>query len=608
MSATSVPATRPSRVLLAGFALVALHLGYRAYGFANSWFTIDDFNFISIMRENRPLLDRVFTNYFGHRMPGAFYLSGLNDQLAPWQWWLPASELFVMQALVSIGLLLLLFQHMGGRWGILAPLAIYLFTASSVPPTIWWAAGINLLPLSVALVWSTYFHLWYLRTHRKRHVLAVCIVLAFGLVFNEKTLLTFGALALVSIAWFAEGSTLLSRIKFSFNAYRVGVLSYTLLFITYLGIYLATTSVEGLPKIPVIGRFPIMEVVWNLAFNGYLSALAGGPWTWRHFHNSSAQIAMPGTGAILGAFVLACYILWTTKRAFTGWARALLLPAYFLVANMVLVSYARVAFVGPALTLEYRYQGEMALVTAIGLAAMVMPWRNALAGPTRRHDAPKSFFDQPRLVFALVGAVCISGVWSGTQFIQHWGNYTSQRTYTRAMVEQLKHHPSSDPIADVVVPISLTNSLRYPENLLRKVFVKESRGLTFQRWGIDHLTYPYANGKLAEISVPNVRSALASEARGCGYRIKSGRQIPLDGPVGYAGFWIAMDYQSANGASVVVGAGDQSYVLDLPPGSHTLYAMAGDNFDEVSVALRSSSARMCVTRLVTGPVEIVDLV
>ncbi len=114
MSATSVPATRPSRVLLAGFALVALHLGYRAYGFANSWFTIDDFNFISIMRENRPLLDRVFTNYFGHRMPGAFYLSGLNDQLAPWQWWLPASELFVMQAVVSIGLLLLLFQHMGG--------------------------------------------------------------------------------------------------------------------------------------------------------------------------------------------------------------------------------------------------------------------------------------------------------------------------------------------------------------------------------------------------------------------------------------------------------------------------------------------------------------
>ena len=93
-----------------------------------------------------------------------------------------------------------------GRWcwccstGYLA----YVFT---LPAGLWWAAGINQLPLQIALVFGLHAHLAYLRTGRLRHLVAALAWTTAGLLFYEKTLLLFGVYAIVALGWFCTGAT-----------------------------------------------------------------------------------------------------------------------------------------------------------------------------------------------------------------------------------------------------------------------------------------------------------------------------------------------------------------------------------------------------------------
>ena len=58
----------------------------------------------------------------------------------------------------------------GVRPGIPPPLCVYLFGSISAPVAIWWAAGVNQLPMQAALFWSIACFVPYLRTHRVRHL------------------------------------------------------------------------------------------------------------------------------------------------------------------------------------------------------------------------------------------------------------------------------------------------------------------------------------------------------------------------------------------------------------------------------------------------------
>ena len=105
-------------------------------------------------------------NYGGHLMPGGWLVIKGLSTWAPYHWSAWAGFLVLGQLVASLGMLRLLREHVRRHPLVLVLLAGYCFLIFTLPAGIWFAAGINQLPLQVALVFGLHAHLAYLRTHR----------------------------------------------------------------------------------------------------------------------------------------------------------------------------------------------------------------------------------------------------------------------------------------------------------------------------------------------------------------------------------------------------------------------------------------------------------
>src|SRR3954447_4486228 len=124
---------RDSRLLQVAVVLVVVQLGYRAWATYTSWYTFDDFTFMSKLANEGTSPDVAGQAYAGHVMPAGMYLSWVADHVAPYDFRINATMLVLMQLLASAGALVMLVQLFGVRWGILPPLVLYLFCTISVP-------------------------------------------------------------------------------------------------------------------------------------------------------------------------------------------------------------------------------------------------------------------------------------------------------------------------------------------------------------------------------------------------------------------------------------------------------------------------------------------
>ncbi len=607
-------------IIGAGLALILTQTLYRVWGVFGGWFHIDDFNFISITTNTHPLSKAVMTNYWGHRMPGAFFLSWFNDDAARWNWALPAAELVLLQLLASLGLFAVLIKHFPVRTLTLVPLTFYLFTASTVPPSIWWASAINLLPMSAALIWMLYFHLNYLRGGARRNVFWACGAMLLGLAFSEKSILALLAVGLVTLCWYAEGRTISGRIVDSWRRYRFSVLLYLLVGAAYGAAYWLGGGLTMVTDERISGRFPVFSVIGNMIFRAYVPGLIGGPWRWMYFWDQPHSVADPSTGMMIVAAVAVIWVVWQISRSWTGWRMGLLLPVAFLAANAALVSLGRVIYVGPFLTREYRYQGELALVTALGLAAMMMRWRGALSGPAPRNlvvpearegetaPNPWRLAEHPRAVVGLVAVVSVSALFSGISYTTHWQGFQQGHDYTKRLAKTAAALPPGTAIADVRVSGYLTNAYRYPENTVRHMFRAESKHLAFTKAAVDDLLYPQEDGSLPQITIPVTRQSRPGTSARCPYDVTSPVTIALDGPVAFGGWWLQIDYTASGPSEATVSSGDVTRHVSLPAGTHTAYLAAGDEFRSVGVyAQASQGTKVCVTRVVVGQPEVGDL-
>ncbi|MEZ5192922.1 MAG: hypothetical protein R2734_10680 [Nocardioides sp.] len=220
-------AARPagSPVLRVGVVLIAVQLLLRGWALSGSWFFFDDLAFMSAGM-NDPLDQHFVTRvYAGHVMPGGWLVVKWLATAAPYQWPAWAAVLLGLQAVAGLGMLRLLRSMFGESQLVLALLAGYLFYVFTLPAGLWFAAGINQLPLQVALVFGLHAHLAYLRTRRWQHVAATLAWTAFGLAFYEKAALLFLIYAIVALGWFARG-TLAARAGELWSGRRPGILAH----------------------------------------------------------------------------------------------------------------------------------------------------------------------------------------------------------------------------------------------------------------------------------------------------------------------------------------------------------------------------------------------
>ena len=123
------------------------------------------------------------------------------------------------------------------------------------------------------------------------------------------------------------------------------------------------------------GQDGLADVFSNMVFHAYLPSLLGGPLTW----SALDQFSLPDVGTLV--MVASVALVGLVVREISRRRRrgpALWLPTFFLGLNIMLVFTGRASFVGPLIALDFRYQGELAAVTAIALACATMPIRGAV--------------------------------------------------------------------------------------------------------------------------------------------------------------------------------------------------------------------------------------
>lgn len=600
-ASTGSPTAR--RTVWVAVALVGVQLGFRAWVTWSSWFTGDDFVFIARMTNEGTSLRTALEPHGGHLMPAGLYLSWLSDAIAPYDYRFNALVLLGLQAIADIGLVVLLVRLFGARPGILPPLALYLFTVFTVPLAVWWAAGINQFALHAALFWGLVALVAHLRSRGWGSLLGAAAAVLVGLAFYEKTILVLVAYAIVALAYFATGS-LGERIRHLWDTYRAGVLVLGGLGVAYVGLY-AQSGLNFSPR--GAGGDPLGEVISNMTVQSAIPGLVGGPLGWA----DAEPGALPAVGNLMALASVVVVVLVGREihlgrlHSLRAWA----LPAFFLVADVLLVTAARASLVGPRVALDYRYAAELGAATALGLALATMPVIGALESSTPRGtgEAPGPqgrLLGHPDRILALSALVAVLGLVSSVQYAHRWQDNLRGKEWFDHLLPTLEGSSTPVPVVDAAVPDYIVSPLEGPDNLLSHLLVSLREDVAFPDVATDELLIADSSGRLRPVGVPPTRSAPPGPQAGCGYAV-SGQNvsIPLDGPISYEGFWVRIGYLSSGRSPVVVSAGDTSYSTVLLPGVHALYVRGGGKFESVTISRLSAGVTMCTDDVHVGKPE-----
>jgi hypothetical protein len=505
-----------------------------------------------------------------------------------------------MQAAAGVGMLRLLLSMFGPRPFVLVLLTGYLSFVFTLSAGIWFAAGINQLPMQIALVYGLHAHLGYLR-HRRTGSLVVCLAwTVFGLLFYEKTVLLLGVYALVTIGWFSHGRTP-QRLRHVWDHYRLAVLTHTALGVVYLAAYVHW----GLDFSPGNSNSqPWSPLAFNLVGVATAPALIGGPFRWQplavgSFADPSGIVMAASWALVIGVGLYAYRTRTRTKRAWS-------LLGFTLFCNVVLLASARANIVGPDIAREYRYQTESAAMFVLGLGLAFLPLVGARESAQRREDVPLTY-EAPRLVAAATVAIAVAAGYSTVRYVDLWQDRNPSRAYFASVRHELRATAAADghpvPLVDVGIPQTLLWSYRHPENYYSHVFRDLDRYTSYPQEAVDDLHMFDDSGRLAAVDVPPTRSS--EPAAGCGYRLTDDTtEVPLDGPVFGDGWWIRFDYDATAATSLHVVVGDLEHDLDLPEGHHTVYVTAEGDFDSVILSGYDPGAGGCVSSLRLGLPEL----
>jgi hypothetical protein len=576
-----------------GLLVIVLGLAFRLWALAGSWFYFDDLAFLSAGTNDPLSWGFVGRVYAGHVMPAGWLVVKALATWAPYRWPVWAAVLLALQALASWGMLRLLRSMFGETRAVLVLLTAYVFYIFTVPAGIWFAAGINQLPLQVALAFGLHAHLDYLRTRRTRSLVVTLLWTVASLAFYEKSMILFGLYALLALGWFSRGK-LGERIGWVWARYRPGVVAHGVVAVAYLAVYSQVGLQFGSQQ--PSGNL-LSSVAYRLVGVAFSTGAVGGPFEW---HAVSANaLADPSDLISLGSWVAVGSLIWYAASTRTRSRRAWSLIAFTLAANVYLLSSARANLVGADIGLEYRYQTESAAVFVIAVGLAFLPLIGAVEVNTLREgvDRPHENLRTIRLVtIAVVAASMISTL----AYVRNWQDNNVTKPYfdqVRSTADEVAQQPV--PLVDLPLPQNLIWAFGYPENTDSHIFRTLDGRVTYPDRSIDALYVLDDSGRVVPAQIPPTRAMVGGA--GCGYVLRrTATSIPLNGPVIGGGWWIRMTYGAPRAFRARIALDDRSFTMRLPRGDHTAYFRADGPFSSVLVDNDRAGRGACVTSLALG--------
>lgn len=580
-------------VLSAAGLLVLAQLGLRAWALYGSWFYLDDYNLLLDAQGKHVDGAYLLEPYNSHLMPAGRLLAWVVESSGSLDWPVAATIVLVLQATAGAAAVWMLTTLFGVRWGVLGPLALYLFSPMTVPAMMWWTAALNQVFLQTTFFLATGAAVRYLRSQRQVWMLATMASVALGLLFYVKALLLGPVLAFLALVYFTEGRPL-ARLRQAVRLYWPAVLAGGAVLGTYLLYYVRNVSEPFTGTTAgLVGR--LADAMIGTAFG---AALLGGPWRWESTAPPNAFADPPAWTVHLAWVIVAAVVAYgalTRVRTLRAWVLAI---GYVAMLLALLVN-SRAPVYGSIIGLEYRYLTEASCVVALAVGLAFLPLPGAAGSSAPRQEPLLRLRVLPAVTAGLVAAVCISSLISTVPYIRGWHTDNASRGYLTTLERELHDHGTVD-LADQEVPDDVIAGVFAPANQLRRLMPLLGATAAFPS-STDQLVAVADDGTLHAALVDPDVTAKPGHRVGCGWFVDpDGRSVPLTGRAFDWTWWIRIGYLASADSVVTISAGDTVENTEVQRGAHSLYVRIEGTFDDVRISGLDDDVAVCVDSIDVG--------
>jgi hypothetical protein len=190
--------------LRASFAVVVAVVYYAAAVLFSSWFA-DDFLFLQLARSGELTPSWLAVDNYGHFAPFTRFAYLFVQRVGGLDYWFAAIVPVALATASAYALISLLAEISGRR-----PRTLVLAAAGSLSifvmrVVLWWGAGVHVMGALAGELWCMWCFVVYLRTRHRRWLVGSWIALVFGLLVQERPVLTIGFLLLLRYVGLRRG-------------------------------------------------------------------------------------------------------------------------------------------------------------------------------------------------------------------------------------------------------------------------------------------------------------------------------------------------------------------------------------------------------------------
>jgi hypothetical protein len=581
--------------------LIVVQLVWRVLIAGRGFLAFDDFTLASSAAESAPTPSFLTAVYNNHMMPGTMLVTWLVTRAAGLAYWPYVTLLTAAQATVSIAFYRLLRRLLPARWGLLVPLAVFLFCPLTLELTSWWAVGANLLPMQLATVLAIGAQARYVRTGRPRHLLTLALSVVLGLLFYEKSLLIVPLVFLVTVCLFVRGGPLRS-VALAVRRYWRAWLVLLVVTGAYLPLYLtrSNNSLHGPRSVREATTF-----VRQLVGTTLVPGLVGGPWRWLGT-GDGAPLAVTHEVARWLSWAVLVAVVAVSIRLRTWAIRPWVLLVLYVAIDAALLTMTRLGlYFSSAAGLAPRYIGDVVVVAALCLGVALFGLVDvADEAPVRPRTWPAATWNQSAAAAALVlalTALLFSQGWSTARFGDLW-SVKAGRDYLHNAEADLAKVPPKTVFLDTALPETVQSRLTYPYNLQSRFFRPVKDGPTFvteaeNPWMFDD------TGHAHPATVAGIPNEPGTDRYCHGYRLDKGLpvRIPLTQKL-YQWQWVVrIGYLSSGESFMLLRFGTTERFLQLHPGGiRQLILTLDGGGDALELTVQDPNVVTCTNDIIVG--------
>lgn len=561
----------PSGLALAALVVAGVPFVVHAWAALQGYFGQDDFVITYRAAHANPLdLGYLFQDYSGHVAPGTFLFAWVITAAAPLNHVVATLPLLVLHGLALFLFWRVLVRCLGERWALLPLLAVLSASPLVLFPTLWWAYGVQLLPVLVAMAAALLAHLTYLERGETRHAVHAILWSVAGMLFYEKAALI--ALVLFGVT-VLRGDTIGEALV---RHWRVWAAHLALLG-CYASLYFGLTSSQTAGE-PVSAN-EVADYAYRSVVHTFLPGLLGGP------------LAAPGGGATwatpslavriaAGAATLVLVVATVLRNRRQATAAWVLLAGY-LAIDLALVAVTRLWVSGPVIGADPRY-----LADAVPVAVLC-------AGFALRAHRPGRW-----PVAAVVVLLVVGGVASFLRLAPAL-QFREAREYVATARAAFAEQPGIV-LYDTTVPSTVMFNWFVVDGFTSRVVGLVPGAPQFDQpaetlYRLDDQGRPQPITGLTE-SVHGERGP----APDCGHLVDTAPvRIPLD-RASFGRRVLKVGYFTADTGDGVITVGDTRVPVAFREGLHVLYVVVNGVYSHVEVERNLNLAPLCVTDVEIG--------